>query len=298
LNFGFTTALTDMNGEVQLNVPPNTDVSVSSGLPVIEFTPFYDSAANLSSRRPVEINARRLVEPLSGICSITVGSEEHVYFPYENLTDQPMSVPLRYNLLNRMLSPSGEAVPTELFAPGLVGNGFTVPKRVFDTGAGYAGAWQFIGTTTMLPQTLNVCSDRGTAPTCDLVSELALQRLFDYPRALVIRLGDTSVKLARKGKWKPSGNARGPFYSRGVKSLARIRALMNRMKGPNYICPTTPPQCRTMQVPKAEFLKAFNVIYSGAVPKGLLPLKKTQKAEVKKYQAILRALPDQVTRCD
>jgi hypothetical protein len=265
---------------------------------VIEFTPFFDSAANPAARGSVDINARRLVEPSPGICRIMVGSEERVYFPYENLTDQPKSVPLRYNLRNRMLSPTGEAVPSELFAPGLVGNGFTVPKRVFNNGAGYAGAWQFIGTTTMLPQTLNVCSDSGTGPACDKVSELSLQRLFDYQRALVVRLGDTSVQLARKGKWKPSGNARGPFYSRGVKSLARIRALMNRLKGPNYICPATPPQCRTMQVPKAEFLKAFNVIYTGAVPKGLLPLKKTQKAEVKRYQAILKSLPDRVTKCD
>ena len=287
-----------MSGEVKLNVPPESEVSVSSGLPVIEFTPFYDTAANFAGRSPVLINARRLVEPLPGICRILVGNEEHVYFPYENLTDQTMSVPLRYNLLNRMLSPGGGAVPPELFAPGLLGNGFSVPKRLFSNGAGYAGAWQFIGTTNAIPQTLNVCSDTGTTPSCDRLADLSLQRLFDHPRSLIVRLGDASVRLAKQRAWKPSGNMRGPFYTRGVKSLARIRALMNRLSGPNYLCPTTPPQCRVIEVPKAEFLKAFNVIYTGAVPKGLLPLKKTQKAEVKKYQAILKSLPDQVTKCN
>jgi hypothetical protein len=298
LNFGSTTALTDMSGEVHLNVPPEGDISVSSVLPVIEFTPFYDTAANFAARSPVIINARRLVEPLPGICSIVVGSEEQVYFPYENLTDQTMSVPLRYNLLNRMLSPAGEAIPPELFAPGLSGNGFTVPKRFFSNGSSYAGAWQFIGTTNLIPENLSVCSDTGTSPSCDRVSDMSLQRLFDYPRALVIRLGDASVRLAKQRKWKPTGNARGPFYTRGTTSLARIKALMNRLKGPNYICPITPPQCRVLQVPKADFLKAFNVIYTGKVPKGLLSLKRTQKAEVKKYQAILRSLPDEVTKCN
>jgi len=298
LNFGFTTALTDLSGEVHLNVPSDRDVSVSSVLPVIEFTPFYDTAANFAGRSPVNIDARRLVEPLPGICSVTVGSEDHVFFPYENLTDQAMSVPLMYNLLNRMLSPTGEAVPPELFAPGLVGNGFTVPKRLLYNGSSYAGAWQFIGTTNLLPESLPVCSDNGTAPTCDRVSELSLQRLFDYPRALIIKLGDASVRLAKARKWKPAGNARGPFYTRGVKSLARIRALMQRLAGPNYMCPTVPPQCRVVQVPKAEFLSAFKIIYTGSVPKGLLTLKKTQKAEVKRYQAILKALPEQVTKCN
>lgn len=281
-----------------MNVPNDTDVSVSSVLPVIEFTPFYDTAGNFAARSPVVINARRLVEPLPGICSVVVGSEEHVFFPYENLTDQTMSVPLRYNLLNRVLSPSGAAEPPELFAPGMVGNGFSIPKRLFSNGTGYAGAWQFIGTTNLIPQTLSVCSDTGTGPSCDRLSDLSLQRLFDHPRGLIVRLGDASVKLAKQRKWKPSGNARGPFYTRGVKSLAKIRALMNRLAGPNYMCPTTPPQCRVMPIPKAEFMSAFKIIYTGSVPKGLLSLKKTEKAEVKKYQAILRSLPDQVTKCD
>jgi hypothetical protein len=106
------------------------------------------------------------------------------------------------------------------------------------------------------------------------------------------------VKLAKMRKWKPGGDARGPFYKRGTLSLSKIRALMNRLKGPNYICPVTPPQCRVINVPKAEFMKAFRIIYSGAVPKGLLSLKKTEKAEIQKYQAVLKSIPDQLTKCN
>jgi hypothetical protein len=298
LNFGVTQALTDMSGEVKLSVASDSQISVSSVLPVIEFTPFYDTAANFAGRSPVIIDARRLVEPLPGICRIIVGNEEQVYFPFENYTDQAMSVPLRYNLINRILSPTGDAVPADLYAPGMLGNGFTVPKRHFFNGTGYAGVWQFIGTNNAIPEQLNVCSDTSTNPQCELLPDLRLQPLFDHPRALVVRLSNATVKLAKLRKWKPSGDLRGPFYKRGTLSLSKIRAIMNKLKGPNYICPVTPPQCRVMKVPKADFLKAFRLIYTGSVPKGLLPLKKTEKAEIKKYQAILRSIPDQLTKCN
>lgn len=298
LNFGVAQALTDMSGEVKLNVPSDSQISVSSVLPVIEFTPFWDTAGNFAQRSPVIIDARRLVEPLPGICSVMVGNEEQVYFPYENYTDQTMSVPLRYNLINRILSPTGQAVPADMFAPGLIGNGFTVPKRHFANGAGYAGVWQFIGTNNTIPEQLGLCTDRGTQPQCELLPDLRLQPLFDYPRGLVVRLSNASVKLAKMRKWKPGGDARGPFYKRGTLSLSKIRALMNRLKGPNYICPVTPPQCRVINVPKAEFMKAFRIIYTGSVPKGLLSLKKTEKAEIKRYQAVLKTIPDQLTKCN
>jgi hypothetical protein len=298
LNFGVTQALTDMSGEVKFNVASDSQISVSSVLPVIEFTPFYDTAANFAAQSPVIIDARRLVEPLPGICSVIVGNEEQVYFPYENYTDQAMSVPLRYNLINRILSPTGEAVPADLYAPGLLGNGFTVPKKYFFNGSSYAGVWQFIGTNNVIPEQLNVCTDTGTRPQCELLPDLTLQQLFDYPRGLVVRLSSATVQLAKLRKWKPGGDLRGPFYKRGTLSLGKIRALLNRLKGPNYICPVTPPQCRVLTVPKAELLKAFRVIYAGSVPQGLLPLKRTEKAEIKKYQAILRSIPDQLTKCN
>ena len=298
LNFGVAEALTDMSGEVKLNVPSDSQISVSSVLPVIEFTPFYDTAANFAQRSPVVIDARRLVEPLGGVCSVLVGGEERVFFPYENYTDQAMSVPLRYNLINRILSPTGEAIPADLYAPGLVGNGFTVPKRHFFNGSGYAGVWQFIGTNNTLPAQLNVCSDQGTKPQCELMPALRLKPLFDYPRGLVIRLSEASVRLARSRKWKPNGDVRGPFYSRGALALGKIRQLMRRLDGPNYICPTTPPQCRVVTVPKASLLNAFKIIYSGSVPPALQSLKNTQKAEIAKYQAVLKKIPNTLTKCD
>lgn len=287
-----------MSGEVKLQVPSDSQISVSSVLPVIEFTPFYDTAGNFAQRSPVIIDARRLVEPLPGICSVIVGNEEHVYFPYENYTDQTMSVPLRYNLINRILSPTGEAVPVELYAPGVTGNGFSVPRRHFFNGSGYAGVWQFIGTNNTIPQQLNLCSDRGTGPQCEQFSDLKLEKLFSFPRALVIRLSEASVTLAKSKKWKPSGDARGPFYQRGVASLSKIRSLLNPLKGPNYVCPTKPPQCWSVNVPKAELMKAFRIIYSGSIPKGLLPLKATEKAEMNRYRAILRSIPNRLTKCN
>lgn len=289
--------LTDMSGEIHVRLPSSGYVSVSSGLPVISFTPLYDLPENFSADSPVLIEATRLVEPLPGICKVLVGNEEHIYFPYENLTDQPMSVPLKYNLLNRIFSPRGEAIPPELFAPGLLGNGFSVPTRYFDTGTGLSGMWDFIGTKNYLPAQINQCTDQGT-PACELAPPSMMGPLFDYPRSLVIRLTNASVKLGKSGKWKSKGDYRGPFFTRGGKALAKIREILRLLAGDNYICNSPQPQCRVVKVPKTELMQAFKVIYTGAVPKGLNPLKKTEKKETAAYKKIIDALPDTLTKCN
>jgi len=289
--------LTDMTGEVTLRLPSSGYVSVSSGLPVISFTPLVDLSINFSARSPVIIEAERLVRPLANICQVLVGSEEQVYFPYENVTDQTMSVPLQYNLLNRILSPRGEAIPPEFFAPGLYGNGFMIPRRFFDTGTGFAGIWEFIGTQNQVPTELNMCADQG-APACELLPPASFDSVFNYPRALVIKLSNLSIKLGKQGKWKAKGNYRGPFFTRGGKALAKIKAIMNRLGGDNYQCNSPQPQCRIVPVPKAELMQAFKMIYTGSVPKGLTGLKKTEKRETAAYLNIVASLPDTVTKCD
>ena len=285
-----------MSGEVKIRVAGDEYVSVSSGLPVIAFTPLYDTGANFAAVSPVNIPAIRLVEPLPDICSVIVGNEEHVYFPYENLTDIPMSVPLKYNLLNRMLSPRGEAVPADLFAPGLDGNGFSIPKRYLDDAGTLAGAWQFIGTTNYIPNPLKTCASSGK-PVCEPLPPPKLNKVFEYPKALVIRLTTETVRLGRIGKWKPTGDYRGPFFVRGGKSLAKIRAILNTLKGNNYICSSPQPNCREVKVPKAALMKAFGIIYSGSVPPGLMPLKNTQVRETKIFRSILATLPNTMTQC-
>ena len=296
LNFGFATGLTNMSGEVKIRVAGDEYVSVSSGLPVIEFTPLYDTGANFAAESPVIIPAKRLVEPLPDICSLIVGSEEHVYFPYENLTDIPMSVPLKYNLLNRMLSPRGEAIPPDLFAPGLDGNGFSIPKRYLDDAGTLAGAWQFIGTMNYIPSPLKTCASSGK-PACEPLPPPKLNKVFEYPKNLVIRLTSETVRLGRVGKWKPAGDYRGPFFVRGGKSLAKIRAILNRLKGNNYICSSPQPNCRQIRVPKAALMSAFGIIYTGDVPPGLMPLKKTQARETLMFKKILATLPNTMTQC-
>lgn len=297
LNFGYATGLTDMTGQVTLRLPSSGYVSVSSGLPVISFTPLADLAINFSARSPVVIEAERLVQPQPNICQVLVGDEEHVFFPYENVTDTAMSVPLQYHLINRILSPRGEAIPPEIFAPGLAGNGFSLPKRYFDTGAGLAGVWEFIGTQNYVPAQLNMCADQG-APACELLPPTSFDQVFNYPRALVIKLTNASIKLGKLGRWKARGNYRGPFFSRGGKALAQIREIMNALGGDNYQCNTPQPQCRTVAVPKAELMRAFKVIYTGSVPSGLKSLKKTEKRETAAYERIVNALPDTVTKCN
>jgi hypothetical protein len=297
INFGYATGLTDLSGEVSLRLPSSGYISVSSGLPVISFTPLADFAINFSAQSPVIIEAERLVEPLANICQVLVGEEEHVFFPYENKTDNTMSVPLQYHLINRILSPRGEAIPPELFAPGLVGNGFSIPKRYFDTGAGLAGIWEFIGTRNSVPAQLNMCTDQG-APACELLPPASFDSVFNYPRALVIKLTNASIKLGKRGKWRAKGNYRGPFFSRGGRALAKIKEIMNSLAGDNYQCNSPQPQCRIIAVPKVELMKAFKIIYTGSVPGGLKSLKKTEKRETAAYQRIVNALPDTVTKCD
>ena len=282
-------------GFFTVTAPSSQSISIETGLPAIAFTPVTGTAGSFIGGTNI-IPAIRLVTPDSHICSIMVGSTPSLYFPYSNVSGVALTVPLSYPSLNRIISSSGRAAPSQLFAPGLSGNGFTLPASHFVSGGGYAGRWEFLATSVSIPTTPATCTSTGAPNTC---KKITLNALFDSTRAIISYLSNECIKEAERGAWKPKGDFRGPFYSKGASALKNMRSLINTLGSPVYSC-TTPPDgntCAQVAIDKASLRRIFNTIVSGSIPTDLKRVKGLIPAQKKAFEKTLSSIPSSVYYC-
>jgi hypothetical protein len=297
LRIDSSTESTDSNGEVVANLSLADPHSVESGLPAISFTPIYETGSMLAARSPVTINAERLVSSPDAPCRVSVGGTPSIYFSAVNTTDQALSIPLSYSLLNSIYSVSGEATPPEDFAPG--SGGFAVPERYFikpdDT---LAGVWNFLGQQVVIGESPGICTDRGVPGDCQAIDATTLKIPFMHARSVIVRLARQAVIEAKRGRWKGSnGSYKIPFFARGVRALASIDAAVNIKSGSAFTCPTTPLTCTLRTVDRARARGAFRYIFKGTPPRGLEHLYRRVDREAKAFEQELRKVPAKYVVC-
>lgn len=282
-------------GYFNVTVPSSQSITIETGLPAISFTPVSGIAGSFIGGTNV-IPAIRLVSPGAQICSTMVGSTPSIYFPYSNTSGTALTVPLTYPSLNRIVSQTGMAAPAQLFAPGLTGNGFTLPASLFASGTGYSGSWQFLATSVSVPSNPITCASGGTPSDCKKVS---FDPVFESARGIISYLSTECIKEAERGAWKPKGDFRGPFYAKGASALKNLRAFINTLGSPVYSC-TTPPSgntCAEVTVDKSSLRRIFNSIFTGAIPDDLKRVKALIPAQKKAFEKTLSSLPSSVYYC-
>jgi hypothetical protein len=280
---------------ISTTVPSGEIITVESGLPAISFTPLSQLGSSLSGGT-VDIPATRLIEPSNQICSVLVGSVPSVFFPYSNSSATGLTVPLTYSRLNRILSPRGEAIPPEIFAPGLTGNGFTLPAAYFQNGSILAGTWEFLGTSATVPSAPPVCVDTGVPANCTLVD---LETIFKTTLRTITYLSSKSVQAGRSGAWKPTGDYRGPYYTRGAKTLRTFRAIIDSYGPAPYVCSvqSASTNCGIRKVDKALVKRTFDAIFNVNTPRGLAKVKALVPGQKRAFNQMLATIPDEVSIC-
>ena len=228
---------------------------------------------------------------------IVVNGQPHIYFTSLNSTDHVLTVPLEYNLINSIYSVTGQAVPSESFAPGE--SGFTVPKEYFENGTTLMGVWKFLGQNIAVSATPQICKDRGAPGQCDPIDPALLRSPFEYTRRVIIRLTKLSNEAARSGRWRPvNSNFSIPFLKRGAQALATMEKTFRDSSGLNFKCEVTPMSCTTRRIPKTLLVNAFKSIFQGKVPRGLEHIQGRAKQELSAFEVIIRKLPREYTKCE
>lgn len=297
---------TDPSGFVTTTAASNASITVETGLPAVSFTPFTGRAGNLHGLTVV-IEATRLIDPLPDICSVMVGNVPSVFFPYSNQSGLALSVPLSLNRLNRILSPSGVAAPTGIFAPGISGNGFTLPMSHFQSGPGLVGTWEFLATSVTIPLSPPLCAATGNpnpiatptpqpVPSC---TSFDLSVIFTEAKRTITGLSEESLKAAARKEWKPIGNVRQPFLKGGAASLNQMIKIIKTTGKNLYACTAPPPTatCTAKAIDKNQIKRAFNLIFPKTLPSGLTRVKKRIPLEKARYGLIVANLPTTAYSC-
>lgn len=297
-----TTQHTDRDGQISTFLNVTQFHSISSGVEAISFSTLYDSGANFAAQSPITIAATRLMSGVSDPCRVLVGGVSNIYFTCVNTTDRVLAVPLEnpsadpsINLsLNSLYGDpsSPPPAPPVNFAPGTTG--FTVPESFFASG----GGWQFLGQNITISASPPVCADQGIPNACAVIDQELLRGPFDHTKEVVISLTNDALKAARVGRWKPAGGKFSvPFLKRGGVALASMEKVFRDSKTQNFACEVTPMSCRTTKVPKKALIRAFLKIFEGKVPRGLEHIQARSKRERRRFEAHLKALPDEYTTC-
>ena len=297
---------TDPMGHINTTAPSNASITVETGLPAVSFTPFTGRAGNLSGLTVV-LEATRLINPLPDICSVLVGNVPSIFFPYSNTSGVALSVPLSLNRLNRMLSPSGVAAPAGLFAPGLTGNGFTLPVAHFQSGPALVGTWEFLATSVTIPPSPPTCTANGAPnptatptpqpiPSC---TSFDLSIIFTEAKRTITDLSEESLKAAARKEWKPVGNVRQPFLKGGAAALNNIIGIYKQAGKNLYSCTAAPTttSCTAKTLDKNQIKSAFNLIFPKSLPSGLARVKKRIPIEKARYGLIVASLPTTIYSC-
>jgi len=291
------TKMTDANGQFSASLENSTYYTINSGIDAISFTPLYETGGQFAARRPVTIEATRLITPAEDPCRLVIGGTPHVYFSSVNVTDRTLTVPLTYTQINSIYSVTGEAVPAENFAPGT--SGFSLPESYFTSGTTLMGVWKFLGQDITVTSNLQICTDRGIPGACEVLDPAALRSPFEYTRRVILKLTNMSLAAARGGKWKgTNGNFSVPFMTRGARALAVMERTFRDSTGQNFVCEVTPMSCSLKRIPKQALVKAFAKIFVGKVPRGLEHISARAKREISLFQREMRKLPERYVKCE
>jgi hypothetical protein len=76
-----------------------------------------------------------------------------------------------------------------------------------------------------------------------------------------------------------------------------MNAAIQVSSGEAFTCPVTPANCSVHTVPKAELRKAFRSLFTGTVPQGLQHITAGAEKEVRRFEGVLRKVPDQYVLC-
>lgn len=231
-----------------------------------------------------------------------MGSTEHVYWPYRNRSGTTLEVPLTLNNFNNMLSPTGEASPETIFAPGL-DNGFSRPLSLFESGSRYSGVWNILGMSVELPQPLPLCPDSGDGGECRAIRPALVKAIFDQATSTVNELILESLRLQATGEWQPERSRRNPISTRGADVLAEIKQILRQVQPSGstiYTCEAAvPASCRRLDFPKNELRSAFAELFDMRLPDGLERLNSSGRVrrESKQFEDVLKKLPRRYVRC-
>lgn len=297
---------TDPFGYISTTADSSASITVETGLPAVSFTPFTARAGNLHGLTVI-IEATRLIDPFPDICAVMVGNVPSVFFPYSNKSGVALSVPLSLNRLNRMLTPSGVAAPSGVFAPGITGNGFTLPMSHFQSGPALVGTWEFLATSVTVPASPPTCAATGNPnptppatpqpiPSC---TSFDLSIIFTEAKRTITALSEESVKAAARKEWRPVGNVRQTFLKGGATSLNQIISIVKKAGKNLYSC-TAPPissSCTAKTIDKKQIKRAFNLIFPKNLPPGLGRVKRRIPIEKARYGRIVTNLPTTAYSC-
>jgi hypothetical protein len=292
-----TTASTDVNGEINAALIQTENYTISTGLEALSFPPLYDSGGGFAARSPVVIEADRLITSVESPCRIVIAGAPNIYFSSVNSTDRALTVPISEPLLNSIYSVTGEAIPSETFAPGT--GGFAVPESHFQDGAGLRGVWKFLGLEIPIATTPNVCVDRGVPGECMPIDSAVLRSPFEYTRTVVVKMARQAIAAARSGRWRgTAGGFRIPFLARGANALVAMEKAFKDSKQQNFTCEITPQACVTKRVPKKEMRAAFKKLFEGKVPQGLEHITARKEKELAAFERYLKTVPNSYTSCE
>ena len=291
-----STAITDVNGEVNAQLLNNERYSVTSGLEALSFAPLDDTGGGFAARSSVLLEAERLVTSIKPPCRIVIDGVPNIYFSSVNSTGRSLTMPLSETLLNSIYSVTGAAVPPERFAPGT--SGFALPESHFKDIDGLRGVWKFLGLEVSVVSSPKACADQSVPGGCRPLDSTVLRGPFEYTRGIVTKMARQANAAARSGRWRRSdGVFRIPFLSRGASAVAAMETAFKDSNEQNFVCEVTPNSCASKRVPKREMRAAFQKLFKGKVPKGLEHITARKGKELAAFDKYLRKLPNTYNSC-
>ncbi len=316
---GATEVTTDVDGKFRVELPPDTDASISSGIKAIRYVKINDQeqeslpgtaeqikqiAEDYTGR--IEIDAIRLVNagPICLNRDANSGAES-LWFPYTNASQESLEIPQRP--LNELFSATGEPYPPLSFEPTDPTQPesyrvFSWPVQHFISDADMVSAiWRILGTeisVLQLKAEVPLCTQPGELDDCVKLGQDMSSRLFEQTLATISRLGRACEKAKKQGKWRPVGKFRNPYYQQAARSLRAIRQILHRLPATRYTCQgQVPPGCTVVAYPKAQIAMEFDKILRVKLPSGLTHLTKRLPGERRLFLAELAKQPRTFLTC-
>ncbi len=298
IQFNSEVQVTDEMGVVTKSMIQTTTYSVSSAVDAISFPMLYSDGETFALQSPITIAATRLLTSPSIPCRVVVAGVPNIFFSTQNQSEVAFSVPLKYTLINSILSVTGEATPPETFAPGM--SGFVIPEVHFARADGLAGVWRFLGINVPIVTSPDYCVSEAVPGQCATLSDALVQLPSEYTQAIVKKVISQALKIGQQGAWQSTlGSFRLPFLKRAGQAIALMKPVQASQSRELYICDADVQSsaCQTILVPKAQYLKSFENVFSGKWPKGLARIQAQKKKELRNFKAELRKVPDRYVSC-
>jgi hypothetical protein len=298
-------ARTDEAGVASQLVNRSDMITISSGLGAVQFQPISAPATILHTLGVVEAEASRLVEPVHICRFLDSSNQDSLAFYANNSASEPLTIP-RQTPLNSLHAADGTLVepqPPETFRPGL--NLFTAPTRKFsstkETESCASGIWKLLGAEKRFG-----CSGSQAAldiPLCEARSELPCVEIRDEKldgMTRAFRAGRRAIGALEqylKAAY-PDANQNFSSIRHLRRGAARIKLLVEQVKGHIGSCSALNPQCYEVDFPKEAMTKAFRKSFGSRPTKGRKYFRAVRDHSLRKFRRILDTFPDKVVKCE